>query len=150
MPAWKTLGASGGTDIPPDMSLFVIKKQDMKKTTILILATSLILASCGDNKTSQTENKASTVQATPVKIDTGINIADIANKTIKEVNKLLGKPNSMDKAKPSGTPCKTNPCDKAFYKDSKFEIIFINKVADWITINNLSNLLMNEDLMTSL
>ena len=122
----------------------------MKTTTILILATSLILASCGDNKRSQTETKASTVQATPIKIDTVINIADIANKTIKEVNNLLGKPNSMDKAKPSGTPCKTNPCDKAFYKDSKFEIIFINKVADWITINNVSNLPMNEDLITSL
>jgi hypothetical protein len=122
----------------------------MIKTTILSFATILIFASCSENKTSQTENKESTAQATSVKIDTVVNIADIASKTMKEVNKLLGKPNSMDKAKPSGTPCKNNPCDKAFYKDSKFEIIFINKVADWITINNVSNLPMNEDLITSL
>lgn len=122
----------------------------MKKTKILVFVTSLILASCGDNKISQTENKVQAVHVNPVKIDKVIDIADIANKSIKDVNILLGKPNSMGKAKPSGTPCKTNPCDKAFYKDSKFEIIFINKVADWITINNVSNLPMNEDLITSL
>jgi hypothetical protein len=122
----------------------------MKKTTILIFVTSLIFVSCGDNRTSQTGNNAENVQDNPVKIDKIINIADISNKSIKEVNKLLGKPNNMSKAKPSGTPCKTNPCDKAYYKDGKFEIIFINKVADWITINDVSSLPMNEDLITSL
>ncbi len=122
----------------------------MKSTiSILILATGLLLASCDDKITSETQ-KEKAVESITLKIDTVVNITDIADKSIKIVNEVLGKPNNMDKAKPSGTPCKTNPCDKAFYKDSKFEIIFINKVADWITINNVSNLSMTEDVITSL
>ena len=122
----------------------------MRKNNILILFASIILASCSDNNISNAGNKAINVQSNQVKIETVINITNIANKKIKEVNKLLGKPNNIGKAKPSGTPCKINPCDKAYYKDGKFEIIFINKVADWITINDVSNLPMNEDLITSL
>ena len=72
-------------------SILIPKKIDrMRKTTILIFVTSLILVSCGDNRTSQTGNNAENVQDNPVKIDKIINIADISNKSIKEVNKLLG------------------------------------------------------------
>lgn len=120
------------------------------KTTMVIFATGLFLVSCGDKTISQQEKEEKTIPATQFEIDTVVNIADIANKPIKVVNEILGKPGSMDKAKPSITPCKTNPCDKAFYQDSKFEIIFINKVADWITINKVSNIPMTEEAITSL
>lgn len=67
-----------------------------------------------------------------------IKINDIVGKTLKQTEKLLGKATNIDKARPSGTPCKTNGgCDKAQFQAGKYEILFINGKADWITINEL-------------
>ena len=59
----------------------------MRKNNILILFASLILASCSDNSISNAGNKATNVQSNQVKIETVINITNIANKKIKDVNK---------------------------------------------------------------
>lgn len=66
-----------------------------------------------------------------------INIKAIAGKTPAEVSKVLGKPGRTEKVRPSGTGC--NPCDKLFYKNSKYEIVFIKGKSDWITINDLGS-----------
>jgi hypothetical protein len=62
-----------------------------------------------------------------------VTIEDLAGKSKKVIEKLLGEPNNKDKVSPSGTPC---PCDKYNYIYDLIEIVFINGKADWITVNN--------------
>ena len=64
-----------------------------------------------------------------------VNIDDLAGKSKKEIEKLIGKPNHKEKVNPSKTPC---PCDKYNYLNDLVEIVFINGKADWITVNNSS------------
>lgn len=59
----------------------------------------------------------------------------LAGKSKKEVEKLIGKPNSKEVIHPSGIP---GPCDKYNYIYNLIEIVYINGKADWITINNSS------------
>lgn len=99
---------------------------------------------------SNCNNSKSSSQNTSDEIEKVININDIANKSIGEVNKILGAPTDKEKVAPSGTPCKKNPCDKLYYQNGKYEIVFINNVADWITINNVSNLPLNESVIYSI
>ncbi len=77
--------------------------------------------------------------------DVIVNLSEIVGKPLSEVEKLLGKANKIEKAKPSGTPCKENPCDKAFFDSEKIEILFINGKADWITINDVSKYPLDEN-----
>lgn len=62
-----------------------------------------------------------------------VEIPSIAGKNKKEIEMILGKPNKKEKVNPSKTPC---PCDKYYYINNLVEIVFINGVADWITVNN--------------
>lgn len=74
-----------------------------------------------------------------------IDIKNVAGKSEIEVEKILGKPNKLEPFSESSTPCKNTICKKAYYQNNKFEIIFINDKADWITINDLSEYDFNED-----
>lgn len=74
-----------------------------------------------------------------------IAIKNIAGKSEIEVEKILGKPNKVESFSESSTPCKNTPCQKCNYQNNKFEIIFINEKADWITINDLSEYDFNEE-----
>ena len=65
-----------------------------------------------------------------------VNVDDLAGKSKKEVEKLIGEPNHKEKVNPSKTPC---PCDKYNYLDDLIEIVFINGKVDWITVNNRSS-----------
>ncbi|GAA4028758.1 hypothetical protein GCM10022409_11070 [Hymenobacter glaciei] len=78
-------------------------------------------------------------------IDSGalINISDIAGKSLAGVEKKLGKPDNVEKARPSGTPCTNGECKKAFFQGGHYEVLFINGKADWITINNVSGFDLN-------
>lgn len=62
-----------------------------------------------------------------------VEVPSIAGKNKKEIEMILGKPNKKEKVTPSKTPC---PCDKYYYINNLVEIVFINGVADWITVNN--------------
>jgi hypothetical protein len=110
-------------------------------TTILCsLALSVFIYSCGEPSTKEPE-KADAGKSPSTTI---VNLKTIAGKTSQEVEAILGKAESTEKASPSGTPCKENPCDKSLYQSGKFEIIYINGKADWITINNVSDHALND------
>lgn len=79
-----------------------------------------------------------------------IDIMKIAGKSASDVEKILGKPSSVDKVKPGRTPCETKGCKKATYQDGKFEIVYINDVADWITIDDVSSVTLDESAITTL
>ena len=72
-------------------------------------------------------------------IDSGalIDITGIAGKTLTVVEKKLGKPDNIEKDRPSGTPCINGGCNRAFFQSGHYEVLFINGKADWITINNM-------------
>lgn len=80
-------------------------------------------------------NKKETV-ANPVVV----RISEVIGKSRKEVKDLLGSEDKTEKVSPSRTPCKPTPCDKVFYQNEKYAIVFMNRKADWITVNNLSDI----------
>lgn len=74
-----------------------------------------------------------------------VDIRAIANKTPVEVVSILGETEKSEKIKPSGTICISTVCEKKTYQSGKFEIVFINNKADWITIIPDSNKVLNQD-----
>ena len=66
--------------------------------------------------------------------------------TPAQVEKVLGKPEKKESVKPSGTGC--NPCPKMLYKKGKFEVVYIKGLADWITVNELTNLSFSKSVLS--
>ena len=126
------------------------------KTEVKFLFALLMLfVSCGEapkkNEPMASETSQSLVEKEATKnVQPLIKINDIVGKSLSKVEKILGKAESLEKARPSGTPCKVNPCDKAYFKSGKYEIVFINKKADWITINDVSEYTLDENVITIL
>ncbi|TVT38614.1 hypothetical protein FNT36_20765 [Hymenobacter setariae] len=65
-------------------------------------------------------------------------VKDVAAKLPAAVKALLGKPSAIELVRPSSTPCKEQACEKMIYQGGKYEIVFINGVADWITISQVA------------
>jgi hypothetical protein len=65
-------------------------------------------------------------------------LKDIAAKQPAAVEVILGKPSGRELVRPSSTPCKEQGCEKLTYQGGKYEIVFINGVADWITISQVA------------
>lgn len=68
----------------------------------------------------------------------------IIGRNLADVEKVLGKIESSEMVKPSRTPCKPNGCLKGYFDNGGCEIVFIEGVADWITLNNTNNLAIAE------
>lgn len=83
----------------------------MKKFLLSLLILSVSI-SC--NQPKNTENE---------KTELIINIKSVAGKSKTEVDKVLGKPEKVEPF--SETICKTIACEKAYYKNAKFEIILL-------------------------
>lgn len=64
-----------------------------------------------------------------------ISLNSIAGKTVDVIEKILGKPEEQELVSPRNTPCQEQPCVKAIYQNGQYEVVFINGVADWITIH---------------
>lgn len=115
----------------------------------LLMVGLFLLANCADKKEKentstipvaveqQTTEKASTEINKPAII---VDIKKVVGKSLKEVEKVLGKAEGTEKVRPSNTPCKQNPCTKAYFQLNKYEIVFIDGKADWITINDVAYL----------
>ena len=133
---------------------------------VMIIVISLIasLAGCGESKnTESSQNNVQTTDAiktatreSPNKtIQTAIqqkqniliNIPAIAGKTQNEVSSVLGSPSLSQTVNPSRTNC---PCPKNLYQAGKYEIVFMNGVADWITINSISNMKYEKESLEQL
>ncbi|WP_369764616.1 hypothetical protein [Flavobacterium sp. WC2429] len=104
------------------------------KNLITLLICTFFFISCG-NSNQGNQNNAENI----------IKVKTIIGKTEKEIEKILGKPDSSEKVSPSNTPCKDEPCTKMFYQKNKFEIVYINGKSDWITINNISDFDCNSE-----
>lgn len=110
------------------------------KNVVKLLLLLLFTTSCNDTKNRYKLSDENLI----------INLKKIAGKAPEEIEIILGKPERTEKVSPSNTPCKESPCDKKIYKDGKFEIVYINQKADWITINNLSNNSFDESAVSFL
>jgi len=113
-----------------------LKNNVMKKIIYVVL---LIALNWSCNNAPQKEVSASESEI-PKKeilelfnIENNLIIDSIMGKKPMEVEALLGNPLSKEKINPRNTPC---PCDKMIYDNGNIEIVFINGVADWITINS--------------
>ena len=122
----------------------------MKKLLLLLV---IILISCTQSKVekptiidvAKIAGKSTVEVKKTLEKPTVIDVTKIAGKSTIEVEKILGKPDKIESSSASGTPCKNVPCQKAYYQKDKFEIVFINDKADWITINDLSDYDFSED-----
>ena len=61
-----------------------------------------------------------------------LNLRDIAGQTQEDIATILGPQSSLNPAAAARSGCPT--CQKYEYQDGKIEIIYINDMADWITI----------------
>lgn len=100
------------------------------------------------NTTKTQTTTTTTAQAPPQAPETNIflNVPAIAGKSQAQVEVLLGPPVSSSSTNPSGTSC---PCPKNTYKGD-IEVIYMNGVADWITINETDNLSFSKARITQL
>jgi len=106
------------------------------KHLITLFISALFLVSCGNSK-SEKENESNELNETDKELI--IDVKTIIGKSESELEKILGKAEKVEKVAPSRTPCKENPCNKLFYQNDKFEVVFIDGKSDWITIHNVSN-----------
>lgn len=75
-----------------------------------------------------------------------IDIKSIAGKTPAQVEKILGKPEAIEKVSPANTGC--HPCPKMRYKKGKYEIVYIKGVADWIAVTQLGQYGLKASLLS--
>jgi hypothetical protein len=112
-----------------------IKKVKMKKNIILaLLAGQLIFSGCGSSAVEE--------------YGVILKIEDVVNKSLPDVEKLLGKSESSEKVK--GYPCENSDCKREVFQDGKYEIIFKEGKADRITINKVPNLTGSVDAIETL
>jgi hypothetical protein len=108
----------------------------MKIVTTTIIAISFALFSCNKN------NEEKKVQAIPVSqqpkpnIDLVLDIKTIAGKNPEEVSAVLGPPSETSETKHGR---------KQVFDASGIEIIYINGLSDWITINNMGDVSYSDE-----
>lgn len=107
------------------------------KKSISFLVLLFIISACDGSKKNQGED-ISNAEVESHKKELIVDILSIAGKDKITVEKVLGKPENTEKVKPSNTPCVNKGCDKLTYESGKYEVVFINDKADWITIYNVS------------
>ena len=103
--------------------------------TILIFGSAMLTSyrNGGINQRSPGQAAATVAAVSPTsQSEPEFDAEEIAGKSPEEVASVLGEPTRTEQVNPSSTPC---PCDKLFYKGGELEIVYINGIADWITIN---------------
>ena len=92
-----------------------------------LLFLSLSMLSCGSAPSRQQAQSAATPSPTLL-----LNLRDIAGQTQEDIATILGPQSSLNPAAAARSGCPT--CQKYEYQDGKIEIVYINDMADWITI----------------
>ncbi|THU39288.1 hypothetical protein FAM09_12305 [Niastella caeni] len=125
-------------------------KRMMNLTVAASLAALLFMTGCGNSEqeVTQTENASAAENTTEKKLEPIIDLKLIGSKTLAEVEAVLGKAESTEKVK--GFPCEQSDCQRAFFKNGQFEVIFKSGSADRITINNTPDLTDNDDAIQTL
>ena len=119
-------------------------------TSVLFSVAVTFIISCGgsDSNAAAADSKKTESPASDIK--PVVNISTLIGKTLAESESVLGKADNVEKVSPGKTPCKENPCDKASFQSGKYEIVFIDGKADWITINQVSAYDLNNDAIALL
>lgn len=118
------------------MAHALIVLQHMKIATTAILAISFALFSCERN------NEEDKVQAVQVgeqpkpSVDLILDINAIAGKKPEEVAAALGSPSETSETKHG---------PKQVFHASNIEIVYINGLSDWITINNMKDVAYSDE-----
>ncbi len=77
-----------------------------------------------------------------------LDVKPLLNKSAEEVKSILG---SIDRREThTGYPCEDSSCEKVFYNDEKYEILFKNGKVDRLTINSTPNLSDDKDAILTL
>jgi outer membrane murein-binding lipoprotein Lpp len=120
-----------------------------KLTLLAFVVGQLLLTNCGNNNSNkQVENTSSQEKTSEKKVAVILDLKNIAGKTKKEVETILGKAENREKVK--GYPCEQSKCERVFYKSGAYEVIYKSNKADRITITNTPNLTSSEDAITKL
>jgi len=77
-----------------------------------------------------------------------IQIREVSGKTLGEVEKILGKGTLESKWKNDRAGC--SACPRYSFQAGKYDIIFINDIADRITINRLGNYEYDDEVIMGL
>lgn len=120
------------------------------KKLLFPLCLALILASCGPTNQKQTkeasEEFGTSIEVPDISLKYDIN--PLLNKSIKEVEKILGKADS--KTKITGYPCKYSKCTKAIFKNGLYEVIFKNGKTSRIVINSFPDYTYTQNAIQSI
>lgn len=120
--------------INPNWTIFWIRQRTKRKAVTLYLILTvvdillLIILASFLPQTQITKSSAPSTQNSEVTVK----ISEIAGKTPPQITQMSGSPTSTKTVNPSRTPC---PCSKYTYSNGAIEIVFIEGVADWITVN---------------
>lgn len=101
----------------------------------------ILFESCGPSESNKSNAKA--------EVETEIlDIKLLLNKSAEEVVEVLG---SIDKREPyTGYPCENSSCEKVFYNQEKYEILFKDGKTERITINSVPDLTNDENAIQQL
>jgi hypothetical protein len=77
-----------------------------------------------------------------------IDLSKVAFKSEKEVEAILGKGSLVSYWRDADAGC--DKCPKITYREGKVEVIYINEIADRITINDLSEFAFNDHVVLGL
>jgi hypothetical protein len=64
-----------------------------------------------------------------------LDLKEISGRSFNQITPILGKPD-REPVKPSNLPVDISQSKKYCFKDRRIEIVFIDGIADWITIND--------------
>jgi hypothetical protein len=119
----------------------------MKRVVIIVLTcvvALLLIRACSNAEADAVAIDPSYELPIPLVLD----ITRVVGKPMDEVSKVLGGAENIEEV--VGFPCKLTPgCKKVLYRSGKYEVIFINGKADWLTINS-PWLSMNDPILKSL
>jgi hypothetical protein len=73
-----------------------------------------------------------------------VDLMSIAGKTKNEVAQVLGE------ATPADSQNQSKHGERLFYRNGSFEIVYVNEIADWITITELKDLPFSPSSLKSL
>lgn len=108
---------------------------------VRLLLFALLLAGCSGGSTSSTEQANSAPTAV-------VNLLDIVGKSETEVEAMLGEGVDFGDFIDEAIGC--TACPTRLYKDDTIEIVFINGVADRITLRNLEGVNFGPEALSAL
>ena len=100
----------------------------MKIAVTIILAISCVLLACKKNNEENKVQAAQVNKQPKPSIDLVVDITAIAGKKPEEVALILGSPSEI---------LKTKYGPKHVYGSSNIDVVYINGLSDWISVNNM-------------